>query len=65
VIRLSQNQDKWTTVRVPVEILRAIDEFMKTQIDEFGLPKFRSKSDVVTEAIKEFLKKHREVCCGA
>lgn len=60
MIRMSQNQDKWTTVRVPTEILKAIDEFMKNQIDEFGLPKYRSKSDVVTEAIKEFLKKHRE-----
>ena len=60
MIRMSHNQDKWTTVRVPTELLKAIDEFIKTQIDEFGLPKYSSKSDVVTEAIKEFLKKHKE-----
>lgn len=55
------HEEKWTTVRIPVELLSKIEQFIREEKDEFGMPKFRSKSELVAEAIKEFLKKHKEV----
>lgn len=55
-----QTEEKWATVRVPAELLVAIEKLVKDEKDEFGMPKFRSKSEIVAEAIKEFLKKHKE-----
>lgn len=60
VIMLSQNdEDKWATVRIPTELLDTLEAFVEQKKDEFGLPKYRSKSEAVAEAVKEFLKKHR------
>ncbi|MEM0313940.1 MAG: ribbon-helix-helix domain-containing protein [Candidatus Bathyarchaeia archaeon] len=52
----SQN-DKWGVVRVPISLISQIEKLVENEKDEFGLPKYRSKSDAVTEAIKEFLRK--------
>jgi Arc/MetJ-type ribon-helix-helix transcriptional regulator len=58
---LSQNdEDKWATVRIPTELLDAVEKLVKDEKDEFGLPKYHSKSDAVTEAVKQFLKKHNK-----
>jgi len=35
-----------------------LEDLVKNAKDEFGLPLFRSKTDAVTEAVKEFLKKY-------
>jgi metal-responsive CopG/Arc/MetJ family transcriptional regulator len=61
VIMLSQaeEEDKWATVRIPVELLEALDRLVKEEKDEFGMPKYRSKSEAVAEAVKQFLKKHK------
>jgi metal-responsive CopG/Arc/MetJ family transcriptional regulator len=44
-----------------VELLVAVEKLVKEEKDEFGMPKYRSKSEVVTEAVKQFLKKHNKV----
>ncbi|MEM2995858.1 MAG: ribbon-helix-helix domain-containing protein [Candidatus Bathyarchaeia archaeon] len=54
------HEEKWTTVRIPAELLSKIEKLVKDEKDEFGMPRFRSKSEIVAEAIKEFLKKHKE-----
>lgn len=60
MIKLSQNEeDKWATVRIPAELLEALDKFVSEQRDEFGLSKYHSKSEAVAEAVKQFLKKHK------
>lgn len=53
----SQN-GKWGVVRVPVSLMMKLEELIKNEKDEFGLPRYRSKSDAVAEAIKEFLRRH-------
>ncbi|MCX8178187.1 MAG: ribbon-helix-helix domain-containing protein, partial [Candidatus Bathyarchaeota archaeon] len=60
LVMVLQTEEKWATVRVPAELLVAIEKLVKDEKDEFGMPKFRSKSEIVAEAIKEFLKKHKE-----
>ncbi|MCW4048031.1 MAG: ribbon-helix-helix domain-containing protein [Candidatus Bathyarchaeota archaeon] len=58
---LSQaEEEKWATVRIPTELLEALDKFVGEKKDEFGLPLYRSKSEAVAEAVKQFLKKHKE-----
>lgn len=56
---VSQLEEKWATVRVPMELLSRIEKLLNDEKDEFGMPKFHSRSEIVAEAIKEFLKKHQ------
>jgi metal-responsive CopG/Arc/MetJ family transcriptional regulator len=60
VIRMSQKneEEKWATIRIPQELLAAVDEFVKQTKDDFGLQKYGSKSEAIAEAVKEFLRKH-------
>lgn len=60
MIMMSQktDEDKWATVRIPGELLDAVEKFVNREKDEFGLSKYGSKSEAVAEAVKEFLKKH-------
>jgi len=51
-------EEKWATVRIPTELLDALERLVAEKKDEFGLPVFRSKSEAVAEAVKQFLKKH-------
>lgn len=51
-------EDKWATVRIPTELLNAVENLIPKLKDEFGLPLYRSKSEAVAEAVKEFLKKN-------
>jgi len=44
------------TVRIPAEMLRAIEEFLKTDIAKSR--GFRFKSDVVTAAVRDLLDKY-------
>ena len=57
---LSQNEVKWSVVRIPAELLVMIEKIVREEKDQFGMPKYHSRSEVVTEAVKEFLKKHSE-----
>ena len=54
---IRKNEGKLSVVRIPKGILDVIDEFIETeQAKRLGLD---SKSDVVSEAAREFLKKYR------
>jgi len=56
---LSQDvEEKWATVRIPIELLDAVDNLVGKLKDEFGLPRYRSKSEAIAEAVKQFLKRH-------
>ena len=57
---MSQEEGKWATVRIPAELLDALEHLISTTKDEFGLPMYHSKSEAVAEAVKRFLKNHRE-----
>ena len=46
----------WAVVRIRAELLPHIDEVVEQEKDEFGTPKFRSRQEVVSKAVKEFLK---------
>lgn len=45
-------------MRIPAELMEPIERLAETAKDEFGLPCFRSKSEIVTEAVREFLRKN-------
>jgi len=55
-----RTEEKWTTVRIATPLMAPLEDLVKNAKDEFGLPLFRSKTDAVTEAVKEFLKKYSE-----
>ena len=57
---LSQNEVKWSVVRIPAELLVIIEKMVREEKDQFGMPKYRSRSEVVTEAVKEFLSKREK-----
>jgi len=52
-------EEKWSTVRIPTELLDAVENVIKNLRDEFGLLKYKNKSQAIAEAVKEFLKKHK------
>jgi len=54
------NKSKWATVRINGEIIAPLEELIKNARDEFNMPLFRNKSDAVTQAVKEFLRKYSE-----
>ena len=55
----SQNEERsWKTVRIAGELMEPLEDLIENAKDEYGIPKFRSKSDAVTQAIKDFLDKH-------
>jgi len=45
-------------VRIAAELMGPIEKLVETAKDDFGMPCFRSKSDIVTEAVREFLRKN-------
>lgn len=58
---MSQKSDEersWATVRIAGELMEPIEKLVKEAKDEYGIPLFRSKSDVVTRAVKEFLERN-------
>jgi len=44
------------TVRIDGNLLPKIDEAVEELKDEFGSPKFRSRSDLVETAVRKFLR---------
>jgi len=54
----TRTEEKWITVRIAAPLMAPLEDLVKNAKDEFGLPLFRSKTDAITEAIKEFLKKY-------
>jgi len=50
--------EKWSTVRIPTDLLDAIESLILNLKDEFGLPIYRNKTDFVTKAAKDLLRKH-------
>jgi len=61
---MSENR-RWTTVRIKVEVIPPLEEMIKNARDEFGMPLFKNKSDAVTKALKDFLKKHQATRQGS
>ena len=56
-IMIRKNGGKLSVVRIPRGILEVVDEFIKTkQAKRLGLD---SKSDVVSEAVRQFLAKQK------
>lgn len=47
-----QTEEKWTNVRIPTQLVVAIEKIVKEEKDEFGLPRYRSKSEFVVEAVR-------------
>ena len=43
----------WTPVKIPGELMARVDEFLASDANKWG---YRSKQDVVTNAVREFLK---------
>jgi len=57
---LVQCEDKRITVRIATELMAPLENLVKNAKDEFGLPVFRSKSEAVTQALKEFFRKYEQ-----
>ena len=57
---VERSEGKWTTVRIAPELISSLEDLVENGRDEFGLPLFGSKSDAVTQALKEFFLKLRE-----
>lgn len=58
---MSQKGDEkrnWATVRIAGELMEPIDKLVKEAKDDYGIPLFHSKADVVTRAVKEFLERN-------
>lgn len=55
-----QGEDKWTTVRIAAILIPPLENLVKNAKNEFGIPLFRNKSDAVTKAVEEFLRKYRK-----
>ena len=53
-----RSEDKRTTVRIATELTAPLEDLVKNATDEFGLPLFKSKSDAVTKAVADFLRKN-------
>lgn len=51
-------QKKWITVRIDGEMIPPLEKMIENVRDEFGMPRFKNKSDAVTKGLKEFLKKY-------
>jgi hypothetical protein len=47
-------------VRIATELLSPIDNAVKTAKDEFGVKRFKSRKDVVDEAVRRFLRELRK-----
>ena len=50
-----------TTVRIASNLIKPIDDLIKNAKDEFGIPLFRSRCDVVTKAVQDFLKEKKKL----
>ena len=51
-------ENRWKTVRIAGELIKPLEKLVENEKDEFGIQKFRSKADAVTQAVKDFLEKH-------
>lgn len=47
------------TVRIRCEVIPFLDELIMNAKDEFGIPIFSSRQEVVTEAVRELLRKYK------
>jgi len=56
---------KTQTVRIAQELIDPLEDLIKNAKDEYGMPVFTSKTDAVTQAVKEFLNKHRKKGAGS
>jgi len=55
---------KTQTVRIARELVKPLDNLVEHLKDEYGMPVFTSKTEAVTQAVKEFLKKHAKQEAG-
>jgi hypothetical protein len=57
---MSQKTAERRTVRINGELIPPLERLVENAKDEYGIPLFRSKTDAVTQAVKEFLDKYKE-----
>lgn len=62
--QIMKPEDAWSTVRIPSELVSAVERAVRRLKDEFGVPLFRSRSDFITEATRHYLQKHKEAMPG-
>jgi len=55
----NEGASKQATVRIRSEILPFLDQLVMDAKDEFGIPLFSSRQEVVTEAVRELLRKYQ------
>ena len=55
---MSQTTAERRTVRISGELIPPLEKLVENAKDEYGIPLFRSKTDAVTQAVKEFLDKY-------
>jgi len=55
VISMAQ---KTQTVRIARELVGPLKKLVEELKDEYDMPLFESQTDAVTQAVKDFLKKH-------
>jgi len=54
---MTRRNREWRTVRIDAAVIAPLDNLVKTVKDELGMPVFKNRSDAVTQALQEFLKK--------
>lgn len=47
-------------VRIRAELVPLIDAVVETDADQYGIRRYNSRKDVVTQAVKEFLDRRRK-----
>ena len=52
-------EDTCGVVRIRLELLPLMDELIKHAKDEAGIPLFKSRQDIATKAVREFLKQYK------
>jgi len=53
-------REKYSTVKIPEALIPRIDRIINNSKDSFGLRKFRSRTEFVTEAVKRLLEEFEQ-----
>jgi len=53
-------EEKTDIVRIRAELIPLIDDVVDNEKDEYGIERYHSRKDVVSQAVKEFLDRIKE-----
>jgi len=56
---------KTQTVRIARELVKPLEDLVKHLKDDYGMPVFTSKTDAVTQAVKDFLSRYAKKEAGS